>query len=104
MLKEFTFFTATLLYRYCRSLSDLILRFYEMFYVQQTQGNLQHKANKIIKVNFVSVKQDQYDGLFALHLLRLIASTCYEHLFAHHHEVLYVQQWYNVNCCIYSTS
>jgi hypothetical protein len=32
------------------------------------------------------------DALFAFSLLRLIASTCFEHLFAHHQEALYVQQ------------
>jgi hypothetical protein len=31
-------------------------------------------------------------SIFAFSLLRLIASTCFEHLLAHHQEVLYVQQ------------
>jgi hypothetical protein len=39
-----------------------------------------------------SVQQDQQDALFAFSLLQLIACTCFEHLFTHHQEVLYIQQ------------
>jgi hypothetical protein len=40
----------------------------------------------------ISVQQDQQEALFTFSLLRLIASTCFQHLFAHHQEALYVQQ------------
>jgi hypothetical protein len=39
-----------------------------------------------------TVQQDQQDALFASSLLRLIASICFEHLFAHHQEAPYIQQ------------
>jgi hypothetical protein len=41
----------------------------------------------------ISVLQDQQDELLAFSLLLLIASICFEHLFAHHQEVLYIQQF-----------
>jgi hypothetical protein len=40
-----------------------------------------------------SVQKDQQDALFASSLLRLIASTYFEHLFAHHLEALYIQHF-----------
>jgi hypothetical protein len=40
------------------------------------------QCNRIIK-----------DALFTVRLFRLIASTCFEHYFAHRQEVLYIQQW-----------
>jgi uncharacterized membrane protein len=40
----------------------------------------------------LSVQQDEQDALFAFSLLRLIASACFEPLFAHNQGVLYVQQ------------
>jgi hypothetical protein len=36
------------------------------------------------------------NALFAFSLLRLIASTCFEDLFAHHQEALYIQLVYFV--------
>jgi hypothetical protein len=39
-----------------------------------------------------SVQQDQQDALIVFCLLRLTASTCFKHLFAHHQEALYIQQ------------
>jgi hypothetical protein len=39
-----------------------------------------------------SVQQDQQVALFAVSLLRSIACTCFEHLFALHQEALYIQQ------------
>jgi hypothetical protein len=48
----------------------------------------------------IAVQQDQPDAQFAFSLLRLIASTCLEHLFVHHREALYVKQL--VYCFVYS--
>jgi hypothetical protein len=40
----------------------------------------------------ISVQYDQQYALFACSLLRLAATTCFQHLFAHHQETLYVKQ------------
>jgi hypothetical protein len=39
----------------------------------------------------MSVQQDQQAALFVFTLLWLIACTCFEDLFAHNQEVLYIQ-------------
>jgi hypothetical protein len=36
---------------------------------------------------------EQQDALFSFSLLQLITSTCFKHLFAHHREELYIQQF-----------
>jgi hypothetical protein len=49
--------------------------------------------NVLLTVNLnTSVQQDQQDAQFAVSSLQLIACTCFEHLFANHQEVLYIQQ------------
>jgi hypothetical protein len=57
------------------------------------QYKLETSINNIIK----SPRNWQHNRtnkmhFFVLSLLRKIASTCFEHLFAHHQEVLYIQQ------------
>jgi hypothetical protein len=49
----------------------------------------------------ISVYNKQ-DALFAFSLLQLTAFTCFEHLFAHHQEVLYIQR--SVYLCVYYVS
>jgi hypothetical protein len=46
----------------------------------------------VTAITYGPLQQHQQDALFAFSLLRLIASTCFQHLFAHHQEVLYIQQ------------
>jgi hypothetical protein len=48
----------------------------------------------------VSVQQDKQDALFTFSLLRFMASTCFEHLLAHHEDTLYIQQLVYFVCII----
>jgi ferredoxin-like protein FixX len=40
----------------------------------------------------IAVQQEQQDALIIFSLLRLIVFTCFQRLFAHHQEALYIQQ------------
>ena len=59
------------------------------------------KLNVLLTVHCnVSIQQDQQDVMFAFSLLQSIACTCFEHLFAHHQEVLCTQQLVYFVCIV----
>jgi hypothetical protein len=65
---------------------------YAGYKTYRVTGNISRFNVLLTTHHNISVQQDQQDTLFAFSLLRLIASTCFEYLFAHHQEALCTQQ------------